>query len=123
MAQRDIGEINAELADLMRTQLGVRAKTLATALHRAGRHLPKAERRAGRVLVEAEALAANPKLRRRLELDALTEAEARLRQYLLSIDRADRRRGYWISVLTPLAFNLIVLIFGTTAFLVWNGWL
>lgn len=121
MIDRDLSEINAELAEMMRERLGVRGEGLAAKLRRAGRTLPRPVRRAGDMLVETERRTAHPKLRRQVDPQALTEAEAVLRSHLEGIDRADRRRGYWIGVLTPLAFNLLLVIFCTTAALVWAG--
>lgn len=109
MTEPDLPQINAELAELLRSQLGIRGTGLAVKLRRAGRLLPRRVRQAGAELVEMEALWQNPKLRRRIDPAAVAAAAATVRKHLEGIDVADRRKGYWLGVVTPLAFNLLVL--------------
>jgi hypothetical protein len=117
----DLAALNAELAALLRERLGVRGETFEARLNRAGRLLPRAVRAAGRELVAKERMWENPKLRRQIDRASVAAAAKVLRSHLDSIDAADRRRGYWIGVLTPLAFNLLLLLGGVTAWLVWSG--
>ncbi|MEM1432097.1 MAG: hypothetical protein AAGG09_21780 [Pseudomonadota bacterium] len=122
MQDRDLLQRNAELAQLMRVQLGIRrGDSLGEKLRVAGRLVPKAERRAGRTLVEAERLWANPKLRRQLDPGTLMAAETRLRQWLATIDAADRRKGILLGVLASLAFNFLLIAAAVIGLLVWTG--
>jgi hypothetical protein len=121
VAEFDLVRCNAALAELLRARLGVRGATLKTGLRRAGRLLPRPVRKAGQDLARAEALWANPKLRRRLDPARLAEAERLVRTHLETIDRADRRRGYWLGVAAPLAFNLLLLLAAAVAWLHWSG--
>lgn len=121
MDQPDLPRINAELASLMREKLGVRGSTLADKVRRAGRLLPRPVRAAAQKLIEAERLWPNPKLRRQIDPATLTGAAKQVHDHLSRIDRADRRRAYWLSVLTPLAFNLLVVLALVTAWVAWYG--
>lgn len=116
----DLPRITEELSQLLRTRLGVRGKDLPTKLRRAGRLLPRPVRRAAWELVEKERLWPNPKLRRQIDPAAVEAAARRVRTHLESIDAAERRRSYWIGVLTPLAFNFLLILAGVTTFLVWT---
>lgn len=121
MEEHDLTRINAELAALMREKLGVRGEGLDSKLRRAGRLLPRQARRAGQHLVEVEKLWENPKLRRRIDPAGTREAAKRLREHLDAIDVADRRKGYWIGVLAPLALNLLLIGAAAVTWLVWSG--
>lgn len=106
----------------MRVQLGIRrGDSLGEKLRVAGRLVPKAERQAGRTLVEAERLWVNPKLRRQLDPGTLMAAETRLRQWLATIDAADRRKGILLGVLASLAFNFLLIAAAVIGLLVWTG--
>ena len=117
-----VPEMTAELAELMRTRLGIRGgEGLEGKLRRAGRLLPRRLRRDGHLLVEAERRATHPKLARRMDLAACRAAHGRLKAHLQAIDPADRRRGMILGILAPLAFNLLLLGAALVASLVWTG--
>jgi len=122
MHDRDLPRLNAELAQLMRHRLGIRrGETLGDKLRVAGRLLPRAERRAAHALVEAERLWANPKLRRQLDPTALAAAEKRLRDWLATVDAADRRKGIVLGILASLAFNFLLVAAALVGWLAWTG--
>lgn len=85
--------------------------------------LPRAARRDAQTIAEAQAMAAHPKLRRRLDPKALRQAEARLRHTLGAIDPQDRRRGYWLGIATGMVFNFMILAAVILGVLAWRGYL
>jgi len=111
MLERDLPETNAALAALMRARLGIRrGATLEEKLRHAGRLLPRAERRAGRLLAEAERSWPNPRLRRRLDPAALAAAEARLRGWLETVDRAERRKAVLLGILATIVADALLVV-------------
>lgn len=106
----------------MRERLGIRrGETFAAKLGHAGRLVPRAERRAGQVLVEAEVLWENPKLRRQINPATIAQAERRLRQWLATVDAADRRKGMILGILATLAFNTLLIATAIIVWMVWTG--
>ncbi|MEL7100347.1 MAG: hypothetical protein AAGM84_16100 [Pseudomonadota bacterium] len=99
--------------------LGVRAKTLAAARRKAGRRLPRRVRASLAQIIEAEARAANPKLQVTLDHTALDRAEEDALSWLASVDRADARRGAWLSLAGSIIFNLLIV---TALFIGWMVW-
>lgn len=116
-------EVIAEIAALMHTRLGIGGDSLADRLRRAGRRVPQRLRAQARALARAEPLANHPGLCRTLDAPALCAAAAELRAWLRSIDPADRRRGWWLGMLSGLVFNLLVLAALMLAVLRWRGYL
>ena len=122
MSEPDLPKINADLALLMRERLGIRrGETLAEKLRIAGRLVPRAQRRAGQILVEAEVAWENPKLRRRIDPATLQDAEKRLKNWLRTVDAADRRKGLILGILATLAFNFLVICAALITWLAWSG--
>ena len=89
------------IMELMRSKLGIRARSFPAALARAGRRLPRPIRREGQVLAEALARADNPRLR----------------------DTADRRRALALDILGALAFSLLLTAALVITLLAWRGFL
>lgn len=112
MDEIDLPQTLEELSDLLGQRLGIRGATFAARVKRAGRLLPRKVRQASQALLEQMSLWENPKLRRQIDMDALAKNAKTVRTHLESIDRADRRKAYWLGVLTPLAFNLVLLFVG-----------
>ncbi len=113
-------EINTARGRL-RSRLGARGKTLAQALHRARRSLPRSARQAGAHLVQMQAMAAHPRLRRlvgRAEVDAALSA---LNAPLATINVKDRRKDRLLSLARSAVVNM--MIFGTLliVFMRWRG--
>ncbi|MFD0978941.1 hypothetical protein [Tropicimonas aquimaris] len=122
MMENSLPETNAALALLMREKLGVRgADRLEVKLRRAGGLLPRALRKDAKYLVDMEKLYANPKLRRQIDSARVSEASANLRRHLEAIDPRDRRIGWMLGVVTPLAFNLLLIAAAFITWLVWTG--
>ncbi|SNS22173.1 hypothetical protein [Tropicimonas sediminicola] len=122
MMENSLPETNAALALLMREKLGVRgADRLEVKLRRAGGLLPRALRKDAKYLVDMEKLYDNPKLRRQIDSARVSEASANLRRHLEAIDPRDRRIGWILGVVAPLAFNLLLIAAAFITWLVWTG--
>lgn len=108
MAVPNLPDILEDLTALMRSALGVGGRDFRSVLRRAGRRLPRPVRQAGRDLLEMERQWAVPKLRTQIDPETLAVRVKVMRDHLLGIGRAERRRAYWLGVAAPLAFNLLV---------------
>jgi hypothetical protein len=113
-------EIHA-LRLLLRQKEGGKGVDFATALRRAKRRLPRRVYRQGQKLAQAEAFVDHPKLRLTLDQSALKTAARDLREHLEAIDLADRRKGFWLSVLGGMGFSLLVVMALIVVVLVWRG--
>jgi len=100
---------------------GVRAKTLDKALRKTGRRMPKRLHAQARLIVDAQGLGGNPKLMRRIDGAAIARAEEDVVGWLDTVDRADRRRGFWIWAGAMVGFNLIVIAAGVVTWMWWTG--
>ncbi|MGZ2256820.1 hypothetical protein [Roseobacter sp. A03A-229] len=119
-----MGEIEAKLPALreaMERHLGVKGRSLAHQVRRAGRRLPRRVRAQAVLLGEAEALAGNPRLLRQLDDRRLAHALEDVSAHLAGIDRAEARRTRIISVLAVIAFNLILLFTAVVVLLRMRG--
>ena len=116
--------MNAELVDLLDKRMNIRrGRTLEAKLKRAGRLIPKGRRKDGEKLVEAEKMAGNPKLMRLLDYEGLRESHHRLKAYLQTIDYWDRLRGKALGIITPIAFNFLLLAAVGIAVARYQGWI
>lgn len=100
---------------------GVRGKTLAVALRRTGRRMPKRFHTQAQQIVAAQALGGHPKLLRQVDGAALTAAQDSVVTYLDTIDRADRRKGLWLGIAGAIAFNILLVLIGFILWMVWAG--
>ncbi len=100
---------------------GVRARSLAVALRKTGRRMPKRLHRDARLIADAEALGGHPKLLRQVDAKALAAAESRVIDWLDAVDRADARRAYWIGVGAMIGFNIILVVAGIVTWMWWTG--
>lgn len=117
-------EIEAEAAALstaLERRLGVKGRTLAQQVKRAGRRLPKRIRTQAQLVAQAEAVSGNPRLLRQLGDAAVAQACADVTEHLAGIDRAEARRARLISILAVLAFNFILLFTAVVVFLRMRG--
>ncbi|WP_424831087.1 hypothetical protein [Ruegeria sp.] len=105
----DIQTRIAETIQLLRKKLGVRDKTLAASVRRARRRLPRTVYKQALVLARAEAMMDHPRLRLVVDTPALQKASDDVQTHLRSIDLADRRRGWVLSVLGSIALGILVL--------------
>ncbi|WP_370303280.1 hypothetical protein [Pseudooceanicola sp.] len=111
------------IMELMRSKLGIRARSFPAALARAGRRLPRPIRREGQVLAEALARADNPRLRPTLDQPRLAAAAEALKSHLATLDNADRRRALALDILGALAFSLLLTAALVIVLLAWRGFL
>ncbi len=118
-----ITEGSTALLEEIRTKLRVRGKTLATALERGRRRMPRRVYRAGRRLAEAETLANNPRLRLTLDGEALARDAREVMAFLADIDPSDERKGWYLGILASLAINLLTLFVLLIAVMIWRGYL
>ncbi len=100
---------------------GVRAKTLDKALRKTGRRMPKRLHAQARLIVDAQGLGGNPKLMRRIDGAAIARAEEDVVSWLDTVDRADRRRGFWIWAGSMVGFNLLIVVAGVVTWMWWTG--
>ncbi len=107
------------LRGLMQEKLGVRSGTLAQALRRAGRRLPRGVQASGAELVRAESLSKNPKTARQIDMAAVERAFATVKTHLQAIDLVEERKGRVLAVAGALAANLIAV---AALFIVWLWW-
>mmetsp|Transcript_27070 Transcript_27070/g.49274 ORF Transcript_27070/g.49274 Transcript_27070/m.49274 type:complete len:125 (+) Transcript_27070:13-387(+) len=98
---------------------GVKADTLAKALRKTGRRLPKRLRAEAALIVDAQALGGHPRLLRQLDGTVLDAAEAKVTAHLKTIDRADQRKGRMLSIAGVIAFNILVVAAGFVVWMVW----
>ncbi len=114
-----------EEADTLRTllakRLGLKRGSLSRRVAKAGRRLPTAVRNDIAVVAEAENLARHPKLAIRLDPTATKGAYDRAVAHLKAIDVADRRKGFALSILGSVAFNILAVIFLLIVVLRWRG--
>jgi hypothetical protein len=116
---RDMAARNAALTQLLAEKHGGRARSLAAAVRRAGRRLPKSARAQAAVLIEAERLATIPKLARRIDEAAVKRADKELTAHLSAIDVTERRKSFWLGLAGVIAAQVLVV---ATAFVVWMWW-
>ncbi|MEL7131695.1 MAG: hypothetical protein AAGK77_04710 [Pseudomonadota bacterium] len=100
---------------------GVSAKSLALALRRTGRRMPKRLHAEAQKIVQAQALGGHPKCLRQVDGTALSQAETRVITFLQSIDRADQRKGFWLGIAGAVAFNLLAVAAAVVTWMWWAG--
>ena len=100
---------------------GVRAKTLKVALRKTGRRLPKRLHAKAQQIVVAQSYGGQPKLLRQVDSAALKQAEEAVVAWLDTIDRADRRKGFWIGIGAMIGFNILLVIGGVVVWMWWTG--
>ncbi len=109
------------VAALMEERLGVKGKTLADKLRKAGRRLPAAVRAEARFLDTAAAQAQNPKLLMQLDEARVAQAYDTCIRFLNAVDTSARRRALVMGILTSMAFSLFVVGLLFLAVLYWRG--
>ncbi len=111
----------SDLSAALERHLGVKGRTLAQQVKRAGRRLPRRVRADARLLSEAEAVAGHPRLLRQLDQAQLDRALQDLTTHLAGIDRAEARRTRILSMLAGIAFNMILLFAAVVVLLRMRG--
>jgi len=112
-----------EVKSLIEMRLGVKARTLETALAKAGRLLPKRAQRDGAYLVDAQRYIGHPKLQARVDFDKVSKAHAALVAHLKTIDPNARRITGLLGLLGVISFNLILVGVLLVMVLIWRGYL
>ena len=100
---------------------GVRAKTLARALRKTGRRLPRRLHKDAQKIVAAQDLGGHPRLLRQVDSAELKAAEERVVLWLDQVDRADARRGYWLGIGATIGFNVLAIIALVVVWMWWTG--
>lgn len=107
--------------DALERHLGIKGRSLAHQVKRAGRRLPTRIRAQAALLGEAEALCGNPRLLRQLGEARVKQACKEVSEHLAGVDRAEVRRGRVLSILAVIAFNLILVFIAFVIFLRTRG--
>ena len=124
MERNDTVALQADaLKELLADRLGLKRGTLAQRLANAGRRLPTGVRNDIASVARAEAMAENPKIGLRLDPNATRGAFERAAAFLRAIDVKDRRKGFVLSILGSLAFNILVVITLLIIVLRWRGFI
>lgn len=121
MSAVTILQMTDRVSELLEARLGVRGRTLADKLRKAGRRLPRRVREAGSVLAEAEEMAQNPKLLVRVDQALVAEAYDVCLRHLVGINRADRRKTAIVGVAASIAFSLLMVALLVLAWAYWRG--
>ncbi|MEM8653326.1 MAG: hypothetical protein AAGF36_01160 [Pseudomonadota bacterium] len=103
------------------TAFGVSGKSLAVALRRTGRRLPRRLHVEAQKIVQAQGFGGHPKRLRQIDSAALSLAETRVVTFLDGIDRADRRKGFWLGMAGAVAFNILVVVAAVVTWMWWAG--
>lgn len=112
----DIQEVRALLKQRERA-----SGTLADALKKARRRLPRRIFKQGMALADALPLLEHPKLQFTVDEPRLRGAAREVKAHLEAIDLADRRKGRILDILATIVFGLIVVFALTVAVLRWRG--
>lgn len=114
----DLDTRTRELRRLFELKHGVKSQSLAQALKRVGRRLPRRLRRDGQMLLRLEKMIQNPKLARQADAQEMNRALTAMTTHLESIDVADRRRGRMLGIAGIVAANVLIV----AALFVWWLW-
>lgn len=106
---------------MIRKKLGLRGKDLASLLPRTKRFVPGYVQAALVRLAEDEQGMKHPIRRIAIESDPHDRDTKLVRDHLKSIDVADRRKGFWLSMLGSMVLNLMVFAALLVGFLMWRG--
>lgn len=112
MAEMTVQEMTQRLSDLMAKNAGVRGQSFAGQFRKAPRVFKRAQRQLARTLIEADARAANPKLARQVDHQAMAKAFRVLEAHLETLDPAERFKGRVLGWAGGLVINLILLVVG-----------
>lgn len=109
------------LSDLIGQRLGFGGDTLSDRVAKAGRKIPKHVRRDLMTVAEAADLTTHPKLSRQIDNKALTRAAERATTWLMTYDRAGRRRDAALDLLAAIVFNLVLVAAIVIAVMLWRN--
>jgi hypothetical protein len=107
------------LRQQLQARLGVKSKSFAQGIKRAGRRLPRRVRRSADVILAAQALGANPKLQRRVNQKEFRAACRDISTHLDSLDLAQERRDRRLRLAALIALQVLIV---SGLFVVWLWW-
>ncbi len=108
-------------SEKLRTRLGVRGRSFAQRLRRAGRALPGPARQAGWRLAQLQQMAAHPRLRRLVRPADADAALAELNLHLDKVNAGERRKDRLLGLAGSVVGNLLLLALLMIAVLRWRG--
>lgn len=117
----DITGLASDLESRLDRKLGLKRGPLDKRMRKAGRRLPRRVHRDAETIGKALDLAAHPKLRRRVDQDAVRSAHQRIAEHLDKIDPKERRMQFLLGILGGLAFNVLLVIALVISVLKWRG--
>ena len=103
----------------MQERLGLKSKSFAHGVKRAGRRLPRRVRRAADVILKAQSLGGNPKLERRVDAKAFQAAAKEISDHLDSVDLARERTDKRLRLAALIALQVLIIL---ALFLTWLWW-
>lgn len=109
------------LSDLIRERLGFAGDSLSAQVHKAGRTIPKHIRRDLMQVADAVDISGHPKLSRQVDDKKLARAAERASTWLLTYDRAGKRRGAALDLLAVIVFNLVLVAAVFVGILLWRN--
>jgi hypothetical protein len=102
--QQMVDEVSAALD----AKLGMRGRTLAAQVRKAGRLLPRGVKRDATYLAQTVDLSQNPKLSRMVDIDKVSRAHANVLAFLAGVDRGAQRRTAALNMIASIAFVFLV---------------
>jgi len=118
---QDINQKAEALKSAVKAKYGVRGKTLAARLGKAGRLLPKRVHHEGLVIQEAMDKMHHPRLAATVDPMRLEAAFLHITNHLDGVDPNDRRKGKVLGWLGGQVFNLILIAALLVALMWWRG--
>jgi len=118
---QDINQKAEALKSAVKAKYGLRGKTLAVRLGKAGRLLPKRVHHEGLVIQEAMDKMHHPRLAATVDVTRLEAAFVYITNHLNGVDPKDRRKGKVLGWLGGQVFNLILIAALLGAFMWWRG--
>lgn len=121
MSAVTITQMADRVSTLVEQRLGVRGRSLADKLKRAGRRLPKAVREAATYLADAAEMAQNPKLLARLDEAEVARAYDICLRHLNRLNRGERQKTALLRAAASVAFALLVVVTMVVVMIYWRG--
>lgn len=102
-------QMSERVSQLLADRLGARGHSLRERVESRARKLPRKVRRAARELVAAQALAASPKMARRLDPGTVGRAYEVCVHHLAPLGAGARLRSFALTVVTASALGIVVI--------------
>ncbi|MBJ2151334.1 MULTISPECIES: hypothetical protein [Paracoccaceae] len=120
MSAVTIRQMAGRVEELLVERVGARGRDFDQKLRHAGRRLPRRVRKSAAALAQAANMTQNPRLHAQIDEGSVARDYDICLRYLSPLARGEGRRGRG-SVLTSIAFSLIVVAAGFVGFLMWRG--